>query len=220
MYCIFQFGQSALSLFRSWPATRESRQKARETQARKFAALRTSALLDALEPLKPDDEDSIKEAPATETDIADVEVRLGMPLPADYREFLLVSNGMKFIPSLELPGLRPVAELAWEESKDLGLDELEITLGAKFGEEKSRGVLPKMGRILMISAADDEEQVWLLEPSQVERTLEILADKRTSTRSKQAVGWRIVLWRHWCPETVWYQSFRSYLQAAARRAGI
>ncbi|KAJ7157596.1 hypothetical protein C8R43DRAFT_948972 [Mycena crocata] len=166
-----------ISAFRSWPSTQEPRRKAREAERSRFASLDTPALLDILEPFKSDDDVSLRTSPAAERDIAEVESRLCLSLPKDYRDFLLVSNGMKFMPSLELPGLRLVEGLVWEEANDLGLEELEVTLGMKT-DDHERTLLPKMGRVLMISASDDEEQVWLLQ-------FGALAGRPSSTNSQR-----------------------------------
>ncbi|KAJ7759426.1 hypothetical protein DFH07DRAFT_1023786 [Mycena maculata] len=203
--------EAIISAFRSWPTREERIREAREANAR--TPLSTSALLDILEPFKADDDASLRKPPTTEESITEVEARLGLSLPEDYREFLRTSNGMNFIARLELPGLRPVEELAWEEASALGLEELEVTLGMKVKDGESE-LLPKMGRLLMISDADDEEQVWLLEPSQVEKALQVFKTERGLTRFSQPVGWRVVLWRHWCPEPKWYRSFQGYLEAA------
>ncbi|KAJ6562598.1 hypothetical protein B0H19DRAFT_1027418 [Mycena capillaripes] len=209
--------EAIITAFRSWETTREPRQKAREAEARKFATLGTRELLEILEAHKTNDEETLQKPPAVAKEISEAGTRLGLTLPQDYQDFLLVSNGLNFMPSLELPALRPVEELVWEEAADLGLDDLEVTLGLKVDERESK-LLPKMGRLLMISSADDEEKVWLLDPSQVENALQILKTERQLSRFSQPVGWRTVLWRHWCPDTVWYRSFRAYLEAAAKKA--
>ncbi|KAJ7447118.1 hypothetical protein B0H11DRAFT_1878944 [Mycena galericulata] len=207
--------ETIIAAFRSLPSREERLRRAREVVPP--TPLSISALLDILGPFKADDDESLRKHPTTEKEISDAGVRLGVSLPEDYHDFLLVSNGMNFMPPLELPGLRPVEELVWEEASDLGLDELEMSLGMKMKEGESKS-LPKMGRLLMISAAEDEEQVWLLEPSQVENTLEVLKTERGLKQFSQPVGWRVVLWRHWCPEPIWYRSFRKYLEAAATTA--
>ncbi|KAJ7168705.1 hypothetical protein C8R46DRAFT_1268147 [Mycena filopes] len=208
--------ETIIAAIQSWSTTRQPRRKAREDAARKVAGLHLEELLDRLEPSKADDDGSLRKGPAAEEDIASIEAALGMSLPQDYREFLLVSNGLNSLPTMELPGLRPVGELDWEDTTALGLNELEVTLGLRLDDEENT-IVPKMGRILMLSAADDEEQVWLLEPTQVEHTLEILKSHRGLKRFSQPVGWRVVLWRHWCPEAVWFRSFRGYLEAAAKK---
>ncbi|KAJ7168706.1 hypothetical protein C8R46DRAFT_1268158 [Mycena filopes] len=206
--------ETIIAAIQSWSTTRQPRRKAREDAARKVTGLRLEELLDRLELSKADDDGSLRKGPAAEEDIASIEAALGMSLPQDYREFLLVSNGLNSLPTMELPGLRPVGELEWEDAAALGLDELEATLGLRLDEEEST-LVPKMGRILMLSAADDEEQVWLLEPPQVEHTLEILKAHRGLKRFSQPT--RVVLWRHWCPEAVWFRSFRGYLEAAVKK---
>ncbi|KAJ7153665.1 hypothetical protein C8R46DRAFT_1301142 [Mycena filopes] len=206
--------ETIIAAIQSWSTTRQPRRKAREDAARKVTGLRLEELLDRLELSMVDEDSSLRKGPAAEDDIASIEAALGISLPEDYREFLLVSNGLNSLPTMELPGLRPVGELEWEDAAALGLDELEATLGLRLDEEEST-LVPKMGRILMLSAADDEEQVGLLEPPQVEHTLEILKAHRGLKRFSQPT--RVVLWRHWCPEAVWFRSFRGYLEAAVKK---
>ncbi|KAJ7499850.1 hypothetical protein FB451DRAFT_1358889 [Mycena latifolia] len=145
--------ETIISAFRSWPTTREPRRLAREAEARKFADLSTDALLEILEPLKDSDDGSLRKRPVTASAISDTEARLGLALPEDYHAFLGTSN--RNIVTVDGSITGPSAE----EAADLGLDELEVTLGLTV-DERERELLPKMSGLLMISAAEDEEQDW------------------------------------------------------------
>ncbi|OCH91235.1 hypothetical protein OBBRIDRAFT_544180 [Obba rivulosa] len=102
--------------------------------------------------------------------IAAVEERLGVSLPDDYKEFLRVSNGMGLIPALNVPTLRPVEELKWEDPKDLGLTELWVDLGVELGPNEHTK-MPKPERLFVISGDYSEEMTWVYEPVQVESAL-------------------------------------------------
>lgn len=122
-------------------------------------------MLTRLEPRKWESDNSLRMPPASEDAIQSTEARLELHLPDDYKAFLRVSNGMSFLPSLDLPGFRKVEELQWEEASEIGL-EFQVDLGREDGEEEYE----QMKRILMISDTDSEEMVWFVEPSQIEKT--------------------------------------------------
>lgn len=68
---------------------------------------------------------------------------------------------------LSIPGSRPVERLEWQETQELGFEELTADLGIKFTRDENDKV-PRMGRVLMISDHDDEEEMqWLFEPAEV-----------------------------------------------------
>ncbi|KAJ3862017.1 hypothetical protein EV359DRAFT_1212, partial [Lentinula novae-zelandiae] len=149
----------------------------------------------------------LRKDPASQSDIEAAEERLKITLPASYTEFLLLSNGMDFIPSINMPGLRSVKELKWESAEDLGLDELFVNLGlATPSLEDLATEVPKFGRVLMISQEVDDEYLWLLEPSQVENAWNVLRQDGVN-----ASGWRVALWRNWQVNIGWYEDFRDYL---------
>lgn len=121
-------------------------------------------MLTKLEPWKWEHHNSLRMSPASEDTVSSAQARLEIRLPEDYTAFLRVSNGMNFMPLLDLPGLRNVEELQWEEASEIGLDEFRVDLGRQGGEYE------QLKRILMISDSNSEEMVWLVEPSQVEKT--------------------------------------------------
>lgn len=81
--------------------------------------------------LKWESHETLLKLPASSTAIREAEERLGTLLPDDYKEFLLVSNGLEFMPSINAPGLRQVEKLEWQDAEDLGLDDFRIGLGCK-----------------------------------------------------------------------------------------
>ncbi len=86
--------------------------------------LRALPLSDLLDQIGQD----LRKDPASRSNIEAAEERLGITLPQEYKDLLLLSDGMEFIPSIYIPGLRSVKELTWEESEDLGLNELTVDL--------------------------------------------------------------------------------------------
>ncbi|KAJ4498451.1 hypothetical protein C8R41DRAFT_135165 [Lentinula lateritia] len=188
----------------------------RSTHAKRVAAardrrahLRGLPLQDLLNRIRKD----LRKDPASQSDIEAAEERLKITLPASYTEFLLLSNGIDFIPSINMPGIRSVKELKWESAEDLGLDELSVNLGlATPSLEDLATEVPKFGRVLMISQEVDDEYLWLLEPSQVENAWNVLRQDGVN-----ASGWRVALWRNWQVNIGWYEDFRDYLASVAQR---
>lgn len=121
-------------------------------------------MLIRLEPRKWASDNSLRFSPATDAAIQSAEARLDVLLPEDYKAFLRVSDGMNSLPSLNLPGLRKVDELRWEDADGIGLDEFQVDLGRQSGEYE------RLERVLMVSEKDSEEMVWLVDPSAVEKT--------------------------------------------------
>ncbi|KAJ3876396.1 hypothetical protein F5051DRAFT_36372 [Lentinula edodes] len=173
------------------------------------AHLRALPLKDLLNQIGKD----LRKDPASQSDIEAAEERLKITLPASYTEFLLLSDGMDFIPSINMPGLRSVTELKWESAEDLGLDELPVDLGlATPSLEDSAMEVPRLGGVLMISQEADDEYLWLLEPSQVENAWNVLRQDGV-----KASGWRVALWRDWQVNIGWYEDFRDYIASVAQR---
>lgn len=159
-----------------------------ETQHRKlvesFRQASMSTLIRMLDVLKWEDHDTLLKPPASSTVIHDAEERLGILLPDDYKEFLLVSNGIEFMPSINAPGFRPVEKLEWQDAEDLGLDDFRVELGCKT-DPAEYDRLPKMSRLLVISDPDSEEMVWYVAPESVGEAIRVL---KAEGRSDETVG--------------------------------
>ncbi|KAA1469479.1 hypothetical protein DENSPDRAFT_605241 [Dentipellis sp. KUC8613] len=212
-----QDADKVVEAIRAWPAKHGERQSARAQRRVELSAAGFDAILKIFEPFKWENEESARRPPASDEAIAAAEERLGLPLPDDYKEFLKISNGMGFLPDLGMPGLRSVESLEWEEFADLGLDEIDADLGLPL-DPAEVDKIPKIGRAIMINSEDDEENVWLLEPAQVEATLDIVKKERKQDNYVQEVGWRVGFWTHWTVTTDWYPNFKAYLQAYALEA--
>ena len=154
----------------------------------RFTDLAWDALVPMLNVLKWEKHETLLKPPASSTAIHDAEERLGVALPEDYKQFLLVSNGIEFMPSINAPGFRPVEELKWQAAEDLGLDDFHVDVGCKTDPEEY-GRLPKMGRVVVISD-DSEELVWLVDPAAVAEAIHTLKDEGRADDSVGQPGWR------------------------------
>lgn len=102
--------------------------------------------------------------------IAAREAELGVRLPADYREFLLASNGFRGLAGLPhgICSLLPVEEIGWMRDKDEGTGRLACYL-----EESARGLRMSeefvvdpddFARTLLVGESDGNECILLLPP--------------------------------------------------------
>ena len=169
-----------------------------ETQHRKemekFVRASMSSLTQMLDVLKSESHETLLKPPASLTAIHDVEERLGISLPDDYKEFLLISNGLGCMPSIHAPGFRSVGELEWQDAEDLGINDFRVDLGCKTDPAEYER-LPNMNRVLVISDSNDEEMVWYVDP---ETAGEAIGTLRSEGRSDETVGqpgWRSVVYR-------------------------
>lgn len=128
-------------------------------------------------------------APAPEEAIVVAEQRLGVALPADYRAFLSVSNGLAAL-SVTIPGLVPVEEIAYLHMM------VDAELLAILKEYPGDDMPAALDTAVLVSERDAEEMVLLIPPQ--------AADK----------SWRVWFFAHWVPGEIRYPSFRHYLEQA------
>lgn len=176
----------AINSLRSSSTT--SRTEQRESSVPRFADLAWDVLVPMLNVLKWEQHETLLKPPASSAAIRDAEERLGITLPEDYKQFLLVSNGIEFMPSIDAPGFRAIEALKWETAEELGLDEFRVDLGCKTdpGEYER---LPKMARVLVISD-DSEETVWFVDPATAREAIHVLRDEGRSDDVTGQPGWR------------------------------
>lgn len=154
-----------------------------------FAGLAWDVLVRMLDVLKWEKHETLLKQPASPAAILDAEARLGITLPEDYKQFLLVSNGIEFMPSIDAPGFMAIEALQWKTAKELGLDEFRVDLGCKTDPAEYER-LPKMGRVLVISD-DSEELVWFVDPETVTEAIHVLqGEGRTDVAVGQIGQWR------------------------------
>lgn len=117
----------------------------------------------------------LQEPGATVREIAELEKRLGVQLPTDYKEFLSISNGLgrSWSGILLDPPLHSAEEVRWEDEEDYFTDlTLEILpLGIFATCRDFPGLVqyenwPKVERTVQIGQ-EDIDSVWLLPPATV-----------------------------------------------------
>lgn len=151
----------------------------------KFVHASMSSLVRMLDVLAWEDHETLLKPSASSAAIHDAEERLGTgTLPDDYKEFLLVSNGLESMPSINAPGFKPVEALEWQDAEDFGLDDLCVDLGCKTDPAEDER-LPKMGRVLVISDSNSEEIVWYVAPETVREAIRVF---KAEGRSDETVG--------------------------------
>ncbi|KAH9837853.1 uncharacterized protein C8Q71DRAFT_754851 [Rhodofomes roseus] len=182
-----------------------------------IADLPWSTLVPMLDVLKWEQHDTLIKPPASPSAIKQAEERLGVALPEDYKQFLLVSNGIEFMPSIDAPGFQSVQELEWDNAAELGLDEFRVDLGCKT-DPAEYDRLPKMGRVLVVSDPECEEQVWFVDPETVAEAIRVLRAEGRSDGVVGQPGWRAVFWASHMPDLRWLKSFRGYMEGLAQKA--
>jgi hypothetical protein len=126
--------------------------------------------------------------PASEADVRSAEERLNLQLPADYRSFLLASNGFRNISFTDVP-LLPIESVTFVGLAELGLSESP-------DQYYSLELIENSKRALLISGqGESTEIVCLLVP-------------RIATEP-----WRVWSWSHWNPEGSYYSSFRIFVES-------
>ena len=176
--------QALYSLHPSSVAAHEGR----DAPAQHFTDMRWDRLVPMLDNLKWEQHHTLLRHPASLTVIEEAEERLGITLPPDYKQFLLVSNGVEFMPSIDTPGFKPVEELRWQTAEELGLDAFRVDLGCET-DPAEYALLPKMDRVLVISD-DSEEMVWFVDPGTVEAAVRVLKEAGRSDDVVGEPGWR------------------------------
>lgn len=120
---------------------------------------------DSLEHYLDEPPESLFHDPATPQEIKEVEEQLGIELPADYKEFLAITDGFEATWGGIIPDspLYPVGEIRWfDDDEDYFID---LTFDP-FGTGKAFGPLPTIGKAIEIGT-EDIDNVWLLPPSKV-----------------------------------------------------
>ncbi|KAH9919603.1 uncharacterized protein B0H18DRAFT_1027083 [Fomitopsis serialis] len=199
-----------------FPETSAVVEKQQRATAQRFAEAPWPALVRMLDIFKLEGiYETIIRPPASPSAIREAEQRLGVELPSDYKDFLLISNGTNDL-SIDVPGFKRVEDLCWESPDDLGLDWVRVTLGCEvdLAEEEQ---LPSMKRVLTISEPG-EEMMWYVEPDTVAEAIQALKGLGRSDESVGEREWRPVFFLHWAPELQWYKNFRVYIESVAQQA--
>ncbi|KDQ10158.1 hypothetical protein BOTBODRAFT_498620 [Botryobasidium botryosum FD-172 SS1] len=125
--------------------------------------------------------------PATPQQIAQVEIRLGVMLPMDYKEFLMITNGLgSYCPFGWYSALAPVEEIYWDD-----MTPTEYRLRYRpLEDHETDDALPFIRRALHISsnALDDTQRFWLIEP-------ELVAEAKVALGDPAIAGeWVLMRW--------------------------
>jgi hypothetical protein len=134
--------------------------------------------------------------PAVQSVIDEVEKRLGIALPGDYKDFLKVSNGFSKFPPLN-PRLVPIEKV----------DYLKNIYDVVYGETDMFGVIQNypdkygegdiaelIGSAIAVSSIPDEQEIWLIPPS--------------STNA----DWECWFFAAWMPGEKRYRNFRYFIE--------
>lgn len=178
--------QHALQAFAGTSVEAEEQQR---SHAAKFAAAEWPALVKMVDALKLEGYESALRPPASPSAIRAAEERLGVELPADYKEFLFITNGLEML-SIDAPALKPVEELCWESPEELGLDWMRVSLGCEVDTEEEEQ-LPVMKRVLVLSDGG-EESMWYVEPDIVGQAAGVLKTMGRPDELVNQSGWRCV----------------------------
>jgi hypothetical protein len=129
---------------------------------------------------------------ATKEEISQAEERLGVTLPADYREFLAVTNGFGRV-SVTSGVLLPVVEIDYMKNvQDPFSFDLLLDYPQEDGEKEA--YREKLYNAILISQYPDEQQVWLVPEDQAK------------TR------WQTWFYAPWAPDETRYPGFRHYIE--------
>ena len=125
-------------------------------------------------------------APATRNDIEAAEKRLGVTLPKNYVDFLLITNGFHAATGIE-PGLCAVNNIDFLKNVDPELYEIWIETG-------NTEVGKRLKTAIKVGGFDEEQYFFLIPP-----------DKKHST-------WEYWVFASWIPGEIIYESMTDYFQ--------
>ena len=129
---------------------------------------------------------------ATKEEIRQAEEKLGITLPADYKDFLTTTNGLRRV-SVTSGALLPVAQIDYLKNiEEPYMFDLLLDYPQKEGEEDA--YREKLSNAILISQYPDEQQVWLIPEDQAK------------TR------WQTWFFAAWMPGETRYPGFRHYVE--------
>jgi len=129
---------------------------------------------------------------ATKEEIRQAEEKLGITLPADYKDFLATTNGLKRI-SLTSGALLPISEIDYLKNiEEPYMFDLLLDYPQKDWEEDAYREM--LSNAILISQYPDEQEVWLIPEDQAK------------TR------WQTWFFAAWLPGEIRYPGFRYYIE--------
>jgi hypothetical protein len=130
---------------------------------------------------------------ATKEEISQTEERLGVTLPADFKEFLATTNGLRHV-SVTSGVLLPVAEIDYLKNVEKPyIFDLLLNYPPQEGEEEET-YREKLHNAILISQYPDEQQVWLV------------PEDRAKTH------WQTWFFAPWAPGYTRFPGFRHYME--------
>jgi hypothetical protein len=183
---------------------------------------------------------SLYKPPATEQEILDLEERLDINLPDDFKAFLRISNGFEGVWNGYSPGppLRSTEEIDWLDYSKYELTSNQIGLHwlDDYGICTNNGLPePPIFTNVICIASEDIEDVWLIPPPMMQemrdhhKELYNLVNEEEKRSIERAVDNFAGSWHEWenlewgcvtwtcggSASLISYKSFRAWLEAAA-----
>lgn len=148
---------------------------------------------------------------ASETEIAEVEARLGVILPPSYRAFLATSNGWRW-PELFIPKVWSTNEIEWLVTRHQD----GITAWREGEQAYADTVIPDEEYLIY----GDEQQPTTMRSQYLQTALDI-SDVEIAGTAQYILNpqvshdgeWEAWFWAHWLPGAERYRSFQELMQA-------
>ncbi|CAE6363190.1 unnamed protein product [Rhizoctonia solani] len=184
-------------------------------EARPYASLSWATLLSEIEALESKARGEEHEPdlpffhpPASSEQITQAEKNLGVTLPQDYKEFLMVSNGLGSFSRSDVTPLLSVEDIFW----DTRYNGLKVEY-RRFESNHLVSQLPCLHRVLQVADTDEDQYLdwWLIEPGLIE-------EAKRSVGEDGPAEWLGVTYAVWDPQLTHRGSFRMMMER--RLAGL
>lgn len=138
--------------------------------------------------------------PATKKSITESEKRLGIKLPNDYKEFLLVSNGLPEFPIIN-PPIIPIDGIDLLKKRYVKIygDDNIFTIIKDYYDEEEGTIAGYVDKAIAISKLPAEQEIWLIPPM------------------KKNKGWETWYFASWRPGEERFKSFREFIESGIQR---
>ena len=191
------------------------------------------------EPSAPGDKDGTILPPATEKELLDLEQRLEVTLPSDYKDFLRISNGMGPIWDSNnlLRHLGSINDVKWVEPEYLQGNELPLLREYDPWTRDNLLDWPEPFPCRLISISGDRSDLWLVpketldvckdyffktyaerSPEQQKELDRAVEETYGSVQNFRDLEWGVVSWTSWGILFVPYNGFRDLLERMAENA--
>lgn len=139
-------------------------------------------------------------APATKKEIDTTEKRLKVKLPDDYKEFLLVSNGLPKFPIIN-PSLVTISDVDLLKTKYINTfgDDNIFSIIKEYGDKEKETIAEYVERAIAISKIPDEQEIWLIPPTE------------------EDTDWQTWYFASWAAGEDRFTSFRNFIEEQIQR---